>query len=89
MAEELKIVSLGSTSANDLPNTSAYDFIPNFNSTRSMRWLIVGNSGSGESLLVKNLLCRPEFGVEPNVGEIRFIIRDTMRTYINPTRSRR
>ena len=77
MASELKIVPLGTTSTSKMPSTSRYAHIPNFNSTRGVRWLCIGNSGSGKSLLIKNIICREEFGVAPWFQDNRFIISDT------------
>ena len=78
MSEDLKIYPLGTTSANDLPSTSQYEHVPDFNSTSGVRWLMIGNSGSGKTLLVKSLLVRSEFGIEPTFGENRFIVSDTI-----------
>ena len=74
MSETLSIVNL-----NDDEKTShalGHEFLPN--PRKPFRFLVIGSSGSGKSMMIRNLVERPQFGYSTFYGLEIFIISETL-----------
>ena len=74
MSEELRIVNLDSKPKPVSP--LKFQFLPC--PEKKFRFCIIGASSSGKSMLIRNLLLRPEFGYKDYYGENIFVISETL-----------